>query len=109
MGGGGMGGMGGQGKGGNGKGGGGRGPRKHEWTADKSKTAWVGNLPAEITEDEFKENFSGAGKVVGVRISPTKRTGIIEFSSEAEVQQAIAMFNGCDVGGSKLHVDVWTK
>merc|ERR1712039_1147504 len=90
--------------GGMGKGGGGR-----KWDADKSKTAWVGNLPAEMTEEELKANFSTAGKVVKVGITGKKRTGIVEYSSAAEVQQAISMFNGCDVGGSQLHVDVWSK
>merc|ERR1712061_753577 len=87
---------GGMGKGGSGNaGGGGR-----KWDADKSKTAWVGNLPESMTEEEFKENFASAGTVVKVGITARKRTGIIEFSSAAEVQQAFSTFNGCDVGGS---------
>merc|ERR1712039_996940 len=98
---------GGMGKGGKGNAGGGGGGQK--WNADKSKTAWVGNLPAEMTEEELKANFSTAGTVVKVGITGRKRTGIVEYSSAAEVQQAISMFNGCDVGGSQLHVDVWSK
>merc|ERR1711879_63001 len=93
---------------GGGKGGGGGGMKK--WgNENKSATAWIGNLPEGITEAEIKENFGTAGTVRKVNITPKKRIGVIESSSAAEVQTAITMFNGADVSGSIIQVDVWSK
>merc|ERR1712032_751036 len=101
-------GWGGNGGGGKGWGGGGAGGKGGggRFKRDSSKTVWVGNIPEGISQDEIKENFSSAGKIV--RANLTKgRTGIIEYSTAAEAAQAISMFNGSDVGGSALHVDKW--
>merc|ERR1712087_426075 len=70
---------------------------------DKSTIAWVGNIPEGISEEEIKENFSQAGTIKSVKIN-RKREGFVEFTSAAEVQQAIAMFNGAEVGSSTLQV-----
>merc|ERR1719436_856952 len=96
---------------GGGKGGGGAAwsVNKKWGRENKSATAWIGNLPAGISEAEIKENFGAAGTVKRVNITPKKRIGVIEFASAAEVQTAITMFNGADVGGATIQVDVWSK
>merc|ERR1719401_2569490 len=94
------------GNGGGGKGWGGGGAGGGRVKRDPSKTVWVGNIPEGVSQDEIKENFSSAGKVV--RANLTKgRTGIIEYATAAEAAQAITMFNGAEVSGSTLHVDKW--
>merc|ERR1712039_169767 len=105
-GGGGWGGKGGKGGGGwGGKGGGGGGWKKE----DPSKKVWVGNIPEGISQEEIAENFKQAGTVVKANLTTKTRTGIIQFSTAAEAKQAIAMFNGSEVGGATLHVDEWTS
>merc|ERR1712060_511459 len=75
---------------------------------DPSKKVWVGNIPEGITQEEIAENFKQAGTVVKASLTTKTRTGIIHYSTAAEAKQAIAMFNGSEVGGATLHVDEWT-
>merc|ERR1712174_133423 len=92
-----------------GKGGGGGGRWGEDWkNKDRSTTVWVGNIPDGITQDELKENFKSAGNIKQINLTKGK-TGIIEYTSAAEAQQAVTMFNGADVNGSLLQVDAWTK
>merc|ERR1712039_53403 len=99
------GGGGGGGKGGGGKGGWGGGDWKNK---DRTTTVWVGNIPEGVSIEELQENFKQAGNIVRANLT-RGRTGIIEFSTNAEAMQAISMFNGSVVNGSALHVDEWTK
>merc|ERR1712176_109667 len=75
---------------------------------DRSTTVWVGGIPEGLTQEELKENFSQAGTIKFVKLTPGK-TGIIEFSTAEEKKTAITMFNGSIVNGSALQVDEWTK
>merc|ERR1719221_2508508 len=77
------------------------------WGGDRSTTVWVGGIPEGVTQEEIAENFKGAGTVVKANLTKG-RTGIIQFSTTAERDTAITMFNGSIVNGSALQVDVWT-
>merc|ERR1712083_279618 len=74
---------------------------------DRSTTVWIGGIPEGITQEEIAENFKQAGTIKKANLTKG-RTGIIEYATAAEAQQAITMFNGSDINGSKLHVDSWT-
>merc|ERR1712083_366128 len=71
------------------------------------KLCWVGNIPEGLSPEELSENFKQAGTVKKANFMKGN-TACIEYSTADEVQQAITMFNGADVNGSALHVDVWT-
>ncbi len=75
------------------------------------KRLYIGNLPYNITEDELKEHFSGAGTIESVSIitdkfsGRSKGFGFVEMSSDEEAQKAIEMFNESEVGGRNIIVD----
>merc|ERR1712087_667187 len=90
-------------------GGGGKGQRSNGiGDHNRDCTVWIGNIPAGITKDEMQTNFGGAGTVKHIQMSSNGQ-GLAIFSSAAEATQAIAMFNGADINGTILQVDVWTK
>jgi cold-inducible RNA-binding protein len=74
------------------------------------KRLFVAGLPFSSTEDELKDHFSGAGKVVSVKIitdrdsGRSKGFGFIEFETEEEAANAIKMYHDSDYGGRKLAV-----
>ena len=63
------------------------------------KKLYVGNLPWDLTEAEFEEQFKKAGKVVSVSLiydHDTKRSrgfGFVEMETEEEAKNAIEMFH----------------
>merc|ERR1712187_438473 len=69
-------------------------------------TVWLGGVSGSVSTDEVKELFALAGTVTNVHFLKPG-TGFCQFSSPAEVEQAIAVFNGFDLCGSKLQVDHW--
>merc|ERR1711972_1145753 len=83
--------------------------KSQDWKLqDRSTTIWVGNIPEGITQEELGENFKMAGTIKKTNLTKG-RTGIIQYTTAAEAQKAITMFNGAEVNGSALHVDAWTK
>merc|ERR1712216_398160 len=75
---------------------------------DDSLKVWVGGLPADLSEEDMKTAFEAVGTVTKVVKNPSG-TGAVVFSTADEAQMAIATFNGGDLNGSTLEVDVWTK
>lgn len=75
------------------------------------KKLFIGNLPYQITEDELKDTFSGAGTVESVFIVKDRMTGrakgfgFVEMSSDDEAAKAVSMFNDQEVGGRKIIVN----
>merc|ERR1712039_274334 len=80
--------------------------------ADPETTAWIGGLPAnEASTDRNKallEHMKQAGNCKYVKIG-NSGTGSTGFTSNEEVQNAIATLNGSEFQGSIIEVDVWTK
>merc|ERR1712232_1298363 len=73
----------------------------------KECKVWVGGVPMGVSADELKDNFGAAGTVVDAKMMK-KGTAMVQFSSRNEAQMAIEMYNGVQINGSTLQVDVWT-
>ena len=77
-----------------------------------SKKLYVGNLPFSLGDGELSQVFSPAGNVVSARVVLDPATGrkrgfgFVEISTEEEAQAAVNMFNGTDVQGRSIVVDI---
>lgn len=73
---------------------------------------YVGGIPYSTTEAVLGEAFSKAGTVVSTAIIIDRMTGrskgfgFVEMESEEAAQKAIEMWNGQDLEGRKLTVNV---
>ncbi len=73
---------------------------------------YVGNLSYRTTEAELEEHFSQAGEIESAVILMDRETGrsrgfgFVEFKTEAEAQDAMQRFNGQELGGRTLRVDL---
>jgi len=76
-----------------------------------NKNLYIGNLPAKITEEDLRTNFSEVGKVLSVNVIKDKFTGIsrgfgfVEMETEEGAQEAIRRFNGGQLLGNTLTVN----
>jgi RNA recognition motif-containing protein len=77
-----------------------------------SKKLYVGNLPFSLEDADLSRLFAQAGNVVSARVVLDPATGrkrgfgFVEMSSEDEAQAAVNMFNGTDVEGRSIVVDI---
>lgn len=77
-----------------------------------SVTLYVGGLSYSSTEDSLRDAFAGAGAVVSAKIIIDKMTnrsrgfGFVEMESDADAEKAIAMWNGKELDGRKVTVNV---
>lgn len=82
-------------------------PNRH--MADNARV-FVGGLPYSASEEDVKAFFATAGNVVSVFLPIDKETGrkrgfgFVEYSTEAERDNAIATLNDAEMGGRKLLV-----
>jgi len=73
---------------------------------------YVGGLPYKTTNDELKDYFAPAGTVVSAQVITDRESGrsrgfgFVEMGSEEEGTKAIEMFNGKDMEGRSLIVNV---
>jgi RNA recognition motif-containing protein len=73
---------------------------------------FIGNLSYGTSEDALRELFSQAGTVTSVAIIVDRETrrpkgfGFVEMSTPEEAQKAIEMFNGQDVDGRNIAVNI---
>lgn len=73
---------------------------------------YVGNLPYQLTLDDLKEFFAGAGNVTDAAIITDRDTGrskgfgFVEFSTDDDAIRAQGMFNGAQLKGRTLKVDL---
>jgi cold-inducible RNA-binding protein len=71
----------------------------------------VGNLSFDVTREELIEAFSGAGRVVDVKVPTDRETGrprgfaFVEFEEEEAVPRCIQQMNGQDLKGRPLRVN----
>ena len=76
------------------------------------KKLYVGGIPYSLTDASLKDAFSKAGNVVSATIiidkvmNRSKGFGFVEMSTEEEAQAAIDMWNGKELEGRKLTVNV---
>jgi RNA recognition motif-containing protein len=77
-----------------------------------SKKLYVGNLPFSLEDADLNRLFAQAGTVASARVVLDPATGrkrgfgFVEMSSEDEAQAAVTMFNGTDVDGRSIVVDI---
>ena len=77
-----------------------------------SKKLYVGNLPFSVEDADLSRLFAQAGTVASARVVLDPATGrkrgfgFVEMSSEDEAQAAVNMFNGSDVEGRTIVVDI---
>lgn len=74
-----------------------------------NKKLYVGNLLFEVNENDLKDLFSQAGKVVSSTVirfhdGKSKGFGFVEMENEEEAKKAIEVLNGQDFKGRKLVV-----
>ena len=73
---------------------------------------YVGNLPWSASDDSLREFFAGAGTVSSATVisdrdsGRSKGFGFVEMSTEEEAQKAIEMFNGKDMDGRPIVVNI---
>lgn len=73
---------------------------------------YVGNLPYQLTVDELKEFFVGAGNVTDAAIITDRDTGrskgfgFVEFANDEDASRAQSMFNGAQLKNRTLKVDL---
>ncbi len=73
---------------------------------------YVGNLSYSTTEEDLRSLFSQAGTVSSVALIKDRDSGqskgfaFIEMSNQAEMEKAIGMFNGHNMGERELRVSV---
>lgn len=73
---------------------------------------FIGNLAWEVSVDDLKALFAGAGTVVDAAIISDKMTGrsrgfgFVTMGSDEEATKAIEMFNQYDLKGRKINVNV---
>ena len=77
-----------------------------------NKNLYVGNLSQKVTEDDLRNNFSEAGEVASVSIIKDKFSGVsrgfgfVEMATEEGAAEAIKKFNGGDLIGKTITVNV---
>lgn len=75
---------------------------------------FVGNLGPRITESQLARFFASAGLVATARIPIDRQTGqsrgfgFVEFPSREQAEQALAVFDGRELGGRTLRLG-WAR
>ena len=73
---------------------------------------FVGNLPFQVTDQDLIEHFSGIGVVLNAQVVFDKATGrsrgfgFVEFSNGEDAQKAVDEFQGKDMDGRPLTVNI---
>ncbi|OGE89735.1 MAG: hypothetical protein A2722_03540 [Candidatus Doudnabacteria bacterium RIFCSPHIGHO2_01_FULL_50_11] len=73
---------------------------------------YVGGLPYTTTDDGLKTAFAAAGNVTSASVIMDKMTGrskgfgFVEMATEEEANKAVEMFNGNEIEGRKVRVDI---
>lgn len=72
---------------------------------------FVGNLAAEVTEEDLKKLFSEYGNITSVKVikdmfsGSSKGFGFVEMPGQAQAQKAISELNTQDLKGKKITVN----
>jgi len=76
------------------------------------KKLYVGNLSYSTTDESLKEAFAKAGEVAEARVITDKMSGrskgfgFVEFGSEADAQKGIEMWDGKELDGRPIKVNL---
>lgn len=84
-----------------------KGPGLRDYEADHK--IWVGGLAEGTTAEVLTEHFQLAGGAVKfAAMMANGTTGGVAFESAEEATNAINLFNGTEINGAVVQVDVWT-
>ena len=78
---------------------------------DKTKP-FIGNLNWAVTDDQLRDLFSQAGTVTDAVVikdrmnNRSKGFGFVQMSTEEEANKAVEMFNGQELDGRELVVNI---
>jgi RNA recognition motif-containing protein len=72
---------------------------------ENNKRLFVGNLAADVSEEDLKEQFSYFGNVLFLRIIEHKRIGFVEMFNPADAYRARMGLNGIVFHGRYLRVE----
>jgi len=78
---------------------------------DKTKL-FIGNLNWAVTDDQLRDLFSQAGTVTDAVVikdrmnNRSKGFGFVQMSTEEEANKAVEMFNGQELDGRELVVNI---
>jgi cold-inducible RNA-binding protein len=73
---------------------------------------FVGNLSFKITDQNLQDAFAECGTVVSSKVISDRETGrskgfgFVEMSNDAEAQNAIQRFNGAELDGRAMTVNI---
>ncbi len=73
---------------------------------------FIGSLPYSVTSSDLENLFSQVGKVISSAVIQDRMTNrskgfaFVEMESDAEAQEAIRRFNGYDLQGREIIVNV---
>jgi len=76
-----------------------------------AKRLFVGSLPYSATSAQLEELFSQAGKITSLNLITDKYSGnrkgfaFVEFTTDAEANEAIKKFNNFELDGRKIVVN----
>lgn len=76
-----------------------------------AKRLFVGSLPYSATSAQLEELFSQAGKITSLNLITDKYSGqskgfaFVEFTTDAEADEAIKKFNNFELDGRKMVVN----
>eukprot|EP00442_Polarella_glacialis_P054407 CAMPEP_0115085698 /NCGR_PEP_ID=MMETSP0227-20121206/22101_1 /TAXON_ID=89957 /ORGANISM="Polarella glacialis, Strain CCMP 1383" /LENGTH=334 /DNA_ID=CAMNT_0002474927 /DNA_START=78 /DNA_END=1082 /DNA_ORIENTATION=- len=77
-------------------------------TTDASLKVWVGGLAEGTNWKALEKHFAAVKKPVVTEIMK-KGTAVLAYDTVEDVELAIASFNGSDLDGQALEVDVWIQ
>lgn len=79
---------------------------------EENNRLYVGNLSWDTTNESLQDAFSKAGSVVSASVITDRDSGrsrgfgFVEMGSAEEAQKAIEMFNGTELDGRQIVVNV---
>lgn len=76
---------------------------------DKEKKVWIGNLPEKATWKDLVNLFKTEEVKPALTHIMKKGTACVAFKSADDAEKAISTFNGAEVKGNAIEVDVWTQ
>ena len=73
---------------------------------------FVGGIPYRTSDEELRQHFAQAGEVLSVYIPMDRETqrprgfAFVEMAEDAAADNAITMFDGTDMGGRRIAVNM---
>merc|ERR1712086_786084 len=75
---------------------------------EADRKVWVGGLEKEVTRGKLYAHFKDSCKPHLFEVM-SKGTACVAFKTAEDAQLAIDTFNGSELDGKEIQVDVWTK